>query len=237
MPSTRQVLVLAPMTMELKPIVKLLGARPSESEDTKFFSGQCGPLDVVVSQIGVGPSVAATSTERLLDLFDVERVILSGIAGGIHPSSAIGTVIVPDVVVEVSTGKELRPSRLGDTGKAGKVGTVDELIVDPSRIASLVDQGIDALEMEASGVGSVCDEHNVPWSVVRVISDRPDDGFADDSVMDTLRPDGTADPWAALRLMVTKPGRIPGLVRLGRDSSAAASKAAKTTFRALQGLA
>lgn len=225
------------MTMELKPIVKLLGARPSEAGGTKFYNGQCGPLDVLVSQIGVGPSVAASSTGRLLDQFAVERVILSGIAGGIHPSSAIGTVIVPDVVVEVSSGKELRPSRLGDAGMGGKVGTVDELIVDPSRIAGLVDQGIDALEMEASGVGSVCDERSVPWSVVRVISDRPDDGFADGAVLETLRPDGTADPWAALRLMVTKPGRIPGLVRLGRDSSAASAKAAKTTFEALQGLA
>jgi adenosylhomocysteine nucleosidase len=237
MPPTRRVLVLAPMTMELKPIAKLLGARPSETGDDRSYVGRCGSLDVVVSQIGVGPSVAAASTQRLLDQFDVERVILSGIAGGIHPSSAIGTVIVPDVVVEVSSGKELRPSRLGDTAMRGTVGTVDELIVDSSRIAGLVDQGIDALEMEASGVGSVCDERSVPWSVVRVISDRPDDEFADGAVLDTLRPDGTADPWAALRLMVTKPGRIPGLVRLGRNSSAAATKAARTTFGALQGLA
>ncbi len=221
------------MAMELRPIVKLLGAHPSTVEGMKVFTGHRGAFDIVVSQIGIGPSVAARSTERLLDQFAVDQVVVSGIAGGIHPSSSIGTVIVPEVVVEVSSGREFRPSPLGGMARDGKVGTVDEFIVDPSRLAKLVDEGVVALEMESTGVGAVCDERHVPWSVVRVISDRPDDGYADSSVLGTLRPDGSADLWATLHLVAARPSRIPGLVRLGRDSTRAAVKAAKTTLAAL----
>ncbi len=221
------------MAMELKPIVKLLGARPSTVGGIKIFTGHHGAFEVVVSQIGVGPSVAATSTERLLDQLEVDQVVVSGIAGGIHSDSTIGAVIMPEVIVEVSSGREFRPSPLGRTAMQGKVGTVDEIIVDPVRVARLVDQGLIAVEMESAGVGLVCDRRGVPWSVVRVISDRPDDGYTDDAVLGILRPDGSTDPWAALRLVATKPGRLPGLVRLGRDSSAAANKAAKATLAAL----
>jgi nucleoside phosphorylase len=221
------------MAMELKPIVKRLGARASTVAGSKVFVGRRGTVELIVSQLGVGPAVAARTTERLLDQFAVDHVVVSGIAGGIAPTSTIGRVIVPEVLLDVKSGRELRPSPLGGTIMAGKVGTVDELIVDPTRLARLIDQGVVALEMESTGVGSVCEDRGVPWSVVRVISDRPDDGYTDPSVLGTLRPDGSADVWAALRLMASKPSRIPGLVRLGRDSSMAAAKAATSTLEAL----
>jgi hypothetical protein len=69
--------------------------------------------------------------------------------------------------------------------------------------------------------------------VVRVVSDRPDDGLTDIPVMGALRPDGSTDAKAALRLMMAKPRRIPGLVRLGRDASTAAGRAAHVTLEAL----
>ncbi|MGD0393293.1 MAG: 5'-methylthioadenosine/S-adenosylhomocysteine nucleosidase [Acidimicrobiales bacterium] len=233
MSSIRRALVLAPMAMELRPIVKRLGARPSTATGTKVFVGRQGTVEIIVSQLGVGPTVAARATERLLDRFAVDHVVVSGIAGGIAPACTIGSVIVPDVVLDVTSGREFRPSPLGELVMGGKVGTVDELIVEPSRLARLADQGVIALEMESTGVASVCEERGVPWSAVRVISDRPDDGYTDGAVLGTLRPDGSADMRAALRLMATRPKRIPRLVRLGRDSSMAAGRAAKTTLEAL----
>ncbi len=229
----RRALILAPMAMELRPIVKRLGARPSTSAGTKVFVGRQETIEIIVSQLGVGPTVAARTTERLLDQFPVDHVVVSGIAGGIAAASTIGTVIVPDVVLDVKSGREFRPSPLGPAVMGGKVATVDEIIVDPSRLAGLADQGVMALEMETTGVASVCEDRGVPWSAVRVISDRPDDGHTDNAVLGTLRPDGSADMWAALRLMATRPNRIPGLVRLGRDASMAAGRAARTTLEAL----
>lgn len=229
----RRALVLAPMTIELRPVVKRLGARPSRVDGIKVFRAQRGGVDITVAQIGVGPTMAARITKRLLDLIPVDHVVVSGIAGGLDPGATIGTVILPAVVLDVASGREYHHSPLGDVPLAGKIGTVDELIVDPTRLASLAEQGVLALEMEAAGVAAACESAGIPWSVVRVISDRPDDGLTEAPVLDALRPDGTTDVWAALRLVATRPSRIPGFVRLGRDSSMAAGKAAVATLAAL----
>jgi adenosylhomocysteine nucleosidase len=221
------------MSMELRPIVKLLDARPSKEAGMKVYLGRRGTVDVVVSQIGVGPPAAARATDRLLEHFAVDHVLVCGIAGGIGSSATIGTVLVPEVVLDLSSGQEYRPAPLGEITPDGKIGTVDELITDPSRLDGLIDQGVIALEMESAGVASVCEARGVPWTVFRVISDRPDDGYTDDSVLGVLRPDGSTDIGAALRLMATRPSRIRGFVRLGRDASMAAAKAAKTTLNAL----
>jgi adenosylhomocysteine nucleosidase len=221
------------MTMELRPVVKRLGARPSRVNGRKVFRAQRAGVDITVAQIGVGPTMAARVTKQLLDLIAVDHVVVSGIAGGLDPGATIGTVIVPAVVLDVASGREYHPSPLGDVPPVGKIGTVDELIVDPTRLAGLAEQGVLALEMEATGVAEACESAGIPWSVVRVISDRPDDGLTEAPVLDALRPDGTTDVWAALRLVVSKPSRIPGFVRLGRDSSMAAGKAAAATLAAL----
>ena len=149
------------------------------------------------------------------------------------PTATIGTVVVPSVVLDVASGRELCPVPLGHVVPEGKIGTVDELIVDPDRLARLADQGVIALEMESSGVGAVCKARGIPWTAVRVVSDRPDDGLTEPPVLGTLRPDGSADLWAAVRLMAARPSRIRGFVRLGRDASMAAARAAKTTLDAL----
>jgi nucleoside phosphorylase len=221
------------MSLELRAVVKLLGGRPSTVDGMKVYTGRQGEVEVVTAQIGVGPAAAARSTEQLLDRFNVDHVLVSGIAGGIVPTTTIGSVVIPEVMLDVPSGREYHPATLGTLEPAGKVGTVDELIMDPVRLAGLVDQGVVALEMESTGVGSVCEVRGVPWTVIRVISDRPDDGLTEDAVMDVLRPDGTTDVGAAIRLMVAKPSRIPRFLRLGRDASMAARRAAKTALRAL----
>jgi adenosylhomocysteine nucleosidase len=222
------------MTLELRALVKRLGARSSTVEGRVVFTARYGDTDVAVSQIGVGPSAARASAEQLLDRLQVDHVVVSGIAGGIHADSVVGGVIVPHTVVDVSSGRTYRTTQLGALQQSGTVGTVDEFITDPVRLAGLVDDGVVALEMESSGVGEVCEARGVPWSVVRVISDRPDAGLADGAVMDALRPDGSTNVLAALKAMAVKPNRIPGFLQLGRDASMAARKAAATTVGALR---
>lgn len=52
-------------------------------------------------------------------------------------------------------------------------------------------------------------------------------------VMTLVRPDGSPDLRAATRFFLRHPGRLPRMVRLGRDSSVAATTAARASVSAL----
>jgi adenosylhomocysteine nucleosidase len=221
------------MSMELKPVIKRTKAQSLSVSGARAFAGRRGDAVVFAAQAGVGTAAAGETTDRLLDQIEVDHVVVCGVAGGIVPTSVIGEVIVPDTLVEMSTGAELKPDPLGHLDPKGKVATVDELITDPGQLAGLVDDGVVAVEMESTGVARVCEKRGVPWSVVRSISDRPHDGLTDDGVMDLLKPDGSVDVLSAVRVMIARPSRIRRFMRLGRDASLAANRAADTTVGAL----
>ena len=233
MDSLRRALVLAPMSSELRPIVKFARARKTRAGDFSVYTGRVGPVDVVAAQLGVGPVFSRRVTERALAQFQIDHVIVSGIAGGLHPDMTIGTLVIPETVMDVSSGTLYHSAPMEGVERSGMVATSDHLIMDKGRLDELQRQGVMAMEMESSGVAAACEAAGVPWTTFRVISDRPDDGLTDDAIMSLLRPDGTSDVAAALRFMALHPKRIPGMLRLGRDSSMAASKAARSALSAL----
>jgi hypothetical protein len=71
----------------------------------------------------------------------------------------------------------------------------------------------------------VCERRGVPWSAVRSISDIL--GVTPGDVIGLANADGTPNVGASIRYLVTKPWRIPRLVRLGLDATRAATGAAK----------
>jgi adenosylhomocysteine nucleosidase len=233
MDTLRRALVLAPMSSELRPIVKYARAGHTTAGGFAAYAGRAGEVDVVVAQLGVGPASSRSVTERALAHYKIDHVLVSGIAGGLHPDMTIGTVVIPEVVMDVSSGKRYNSAPMEGVERNGLVATTDHLIMDKERLDELRRLGVVAMEMESSGVASACEAAGVPWTTFRVISDRPEDGLTDDAVMSLLRPDGTSDVAAALRFMTRHPRRIPGMVRLARDSSMAASKAARTALHAL----
>lgn len=231
------ILVLAPMRSELRPVVRALSARRDRTADTLLYRARRHGRDVVAAPLGVGPAVARRTTTALLDRLGpgVEHVVVSGIAGGLDPAATVGTVLVPEVVIDLENGREVRPARLGPRRPAGTVATAAELIVDRRRLDGLLARGVIALDMETAGVGEVCEERGVPWTAFRAVSDRPDDGLVDGSVFSLLNEDGTADVRGGIRFVLSHPGRLPGLVRLARDSSRGCGLAARAAVEALPG--
>jgi hypothetical protein len=75
----------------------------------------------------------------------------------------------------------------------------------------------------------------MPWSAVRAISDLASD-HPDAAVLDLAHPDGTPNPRAAIPFLLRNPRRIPGLLKLGRDSVRAARAAAAEADRQLRTL-
>jgi adenosylhomocysteine nucleosidase len=61
----------------------------------RFTTGVLRGNRVVIVLSGVSMVNAAMTTQRLVDHFRIERLVLSGIAGGIDPARRVGDVVVP----------------------------------------------------------------------------------------------------------------------------------------------
>jgi adenosylhomocysteine nucleosidase len=231
--TVRRVGVLAPMPSELAPVVKTMGLQRSDGGDPKVHVGRVGVVDVVATRTGMGLRLATEATLGLLESFDVDHVLVVGIAGGIGPAR-IGDVLRPATVVDRSSGTRYDATPL-EGELAGVVSCSDEFLVEPGRVAALADEGVRALDMETSAIAAVCVDRGVSWSAVRVISDLATD-HPDASVLDLAHPDGTPNARTAIPFLLKHPQRIPGLVRLARDSTRAARAAAAEADRQLRAL-
>jgi adenosylhomocysteine nucleosidase len=219
--------LLAPMPSEFGPLVKALALHRGESG----FTGTAGPIELVAAKTGIGTRRAAAATERLLDTAAVDHVMVVGIAGGMG-SSKVGDVIFPEVVVDKTTGAQYHPSPLHPVESHGRLVTHDDFDMQPAERDALVADGFIAVDMETSAIASVCERRGVSWSAVRSISDLV--GVTPGDVIGLANPDGTPNVGASIRYFLTKPWRIPRLVRLGLDARGAANAAAAAAARLLR---
>ena len=140
-----------------------------------MHTGVVGNAEIVATTTGIGTALATSATERL-GLGDFDRVMVVGIAGGVGPSVGIGDIVIPEVVVDGPSGNEYRPAPIDGPTPRGSIVTSDDFIVDPERLAQLIANGVIAVDMETGSVAAVCAQRGIPWSTVRAISDRAEDG-------------------------------------------------------------
>jgi adenosylhomocysteine nucleosidase len=222
--------VLAPMKSELRPVAKAFGLKPERRDGVDVQAGSVGNADVIATTTGIGTALAVEATERLLNLGPFDRVVVVGIAGGVGPTVAIGDVVIPEVVIDGTTGTEYRPAPIDAPTPRGTIVTSDDFIIDPTRLDTLIAQGVVAVDMETGSVAATCAARGVPWSTVRAISDRAEEG--DDEMPGLANPDGSPNGAAIARYFAKHPGRIPYMLKVGRGSMLAAKNAATTAARA-----
>src|SRR2546423_549484 len=202
------------MPMELSPLVKKLSLSKTEVNGVTVHRGTLDGRDVVAIVTGLGTKLATEAMERLLDATPVDRVVVVGITGAVENETPIGTLILPEVVVNSVTGSEHRPAPLGDGTPHGRMWTTDIINTDLDVIAGLRESGVVSLDMETAAIAEVCEARGIPWSVFRSISDRSTDGSIDDEVFKLANQDGTPNPKAIIRYFARHPGRIPQMMRM-----------------------
>ena len=97
------VLILAPMRIELQPLVRVLRLRRVEaagSPGRRIYRGTAGKLRLVATTAGIGTAASAAAAREMLDAEPFDRVVVCGVAGGIGPGTPVGSVIVPQAVRE-----------------------------------------------------------------------------------------------------------------------------------------
>jgi len=159
-------------------------------------------LEIVLSYSKIGKVNAALTAATMIEHFGCEMLLFTGVAGAIAPELKIGDLVVATQLCQhdlditafghphgyVPEGKiYVQPSRelihiaktvadeKGINLKKGIIATGDQFIADIERkkwIATTFEA--DAIEMEGAAVAQVCDALDVPFFVLRAISDTAD---------------------------------------------------------------
>lgn len=232
--AVRRLAILAPMPNELAPVVERFALAPSAGEPG-LFRGALGATEIVAIRSGIGMRAGAEAAQRLIDAASPDHLFVVGIAGGIGPDQRIGDAIAPEQVWDLETGARLRPAAVGTQPGRGVLASSDRFAL-PDEARELGRQGIIAVDMETAAVGGVCERRGCRWSVFRAISDRADDGSTDPAVLGLVDAEGRPLPGAVVRFVLTRPHRIPQLVRLARGTSQATHAAADAALAAARSL-
>ena len=232
----RNVVVLAPMPLEMEAIVAAFGLRPTSDAKDAPWAGRIGESDVTAIHIGMGPPLTRVATSRLFDAsapdhVPVDHVMIAGICGGLDPDLEVGTLVNPETLVEHSSGARYRHEPPGDAPRAGTLVTTEGVSLDAELSLQFFRDGCIAVDMESSAVAEVCTAHGCAWSVYRCIGDRHFDGLLDERVVALANPDGSGNLAELQRLLAAEPEVAKKLERLSHDSALAARLAAEAAFR------
>lgn len=170
----------------------------------KFYEGQINNQSVVLVESGIGKVQSGVTTAFLIQNFKVDCVINSGSAGGIGDGLHVGDVVLstgtayhdvdatafgykkgqlpgqPQIfpASQELIGKVKRAAEKNDlTIKEGLIVTGDQFIDSSKKIAKIKAIYPDALccEMEGAAVGQVACEFDIPYLVIRAMSDVGDE--------------------------------------------------------------
>ena len=159
-------------------------------------------LEIVLAYSKIGKVFSALTAATMLEHFGCEMLLFTGVAGAVDPELKIGDLIaatqlcqhdlditafghphgyVPEGKVYIEPDRRLLhiakevAEEKGIDLKGGIIATGDQFIADPERKAWIAQTfDADAIEMEGAAVAVVCDAMNVPFFVLRAISDAAD---------------------------------------------------------------
>jgi len=206
------------MPIELAPLVEKLSLEEREVGGVPMHTGRVRGREVVAIVTGMGMDLATAGTRRLLDAISPRWLLVVGITGALESETPIGTLVNPELVVNSATGEQFRPAPLIEETPAGKMWTSVGMTTRAHDLDALRSQGVVSLDMETAAIADVCDSRGIPWSVIRTISDRANDGTTDEEVFRLSNMDGTPDHEAIERYIAEHPERVPVLAQLAKDA-------------------
>lgn len=197
--------IICAMEEEIKTLVEKFADKQEQSiADMKYYTGTINGHEVVLVQSGIGKVQAAVNTAFLANNFHVDCIINSGSAGGIGDGMHVGDVVLStgtayhdadstafgykmgqmpgqpqifeaDAHLRAAVKKAAEENGL--PVREGLIVTGDQFINSTAKIKQIKGIFPDALcsEMEGAAVGQVAHEFNIPYLVIRAMSDVGDE--------------------------------------------------------------
>ncbi len=195
--------IMGAMPEEIEPVLaRLDDVRRHEIADNIYYTSLYGSLDLVIAYSKIGKVFSALTAATMIERFGVDKMLFSGVAGAINSELRIGDLIaatklcqhdlditafghpygyVPEGKVFIESDSYLleiaaiAADKKSISLKRGIVATGDQFVADEGRKEWIGKTfGADALEMEGASVAVVCDAFDVPFFILRAISDAAD---------------------------------------------------------------
>ncbi|MAC85214.1 MAG: 5'-methylthioadenosine/S-adenosylhomocysteine nucleosidase [Arcobacter sp.] len=173
-----------------------------EFANNKYYEVSHNGLDIVIAYSKIGKVFASLTATTMIEKFGCDTLLFSGVAGAINPELNIGDLIIADKLCQhdlditafghpngfvpggnvfVETSKDLREVAkevaVENNLKVieGTIATGDQFVHSTER-KNFIESTFkaDALEMEGASVAVVCDALDVPFFILRAISDSAD---------------------------------------------------------------
>ncbi|MEJ2437036.1 MAG: 5'-methylthioadenosine/adenosylhomocysteine nucleosidase [Sulfurovaceae bacterium] len=211
-----KIAILGAMQEEIEPLLSYMEeAKAVSYANNVYYECKYRGKDVVIAYSKIGKVFSALTATLLIEKFGCEALLFSGVAGAIHEDLKVGDLIIADglcqhdlditafghpygfvpegdvcIVSDVKLrdiAKEVAKEK-GIVLKEGVIATGDQFVACSDRKKWVKDTfNAHALEMEGASVAVVCNALNVPFFILRAISDSADDdaGFDFDAFLES----------------------------------------------------
>ena len=198
-----KIAIMGAMPEEVAPILERLGEyKTTKYADNEYYEASYKGVEIVVAYSKIGKVFSTLTASTMIQHFNCDKLLFSGVAGGINSNLKIGDLIVatklsqhdlditafghpmgfvPGGSVFIDTDKDLLAlskvvaKDLGKKVQEGIIATGDQFVHDEKVKENIVKHfNADALEMEGGSVAVVCKSLNIPFFILRAISDTAD---------------------------------------------------------------
>ncbi|MDF1879858.1 5'-methylthioadenosine/adenosylhomocysteine nucleosidase [Sulfurimonas sp. MAG313] len=198
-----KIAIMGAMPEETAPLLERVGEYTvHEFAGNKYYEATYKGHDLIIAYSKIGKVFSTLTATTMFQKFGAELLLFSGVAGAINPKLKIGDLIaatklaqhdlditafdhphgfVPEGKIFIEADASLVAKamdvakEMGLTLMEGTIATGDQFIADPVKNKWIGDTfNADALEMEGASVACVCDAMNIPFFILRAISDAAD---------------------------------------------------------------
>ena len=171
---------------------------------TNYYHGELFGKEVVVAKCGIGKVNAALCTQNMIYAYEPELVINTGCAAGVGDGILVGDIVLASSCVQhdidygplpdargyvdgidkifIDSDEESTKiisdiaQRQGNHTRIGVIATGDQFLCDKDKKEDIKTHfNAQAVEMEGGAIAHACYANNVPFVILRSISDNGDD--------------------------------------------------------------
>lgn len=170
---------------------------------TIFYCGKIGKNEIILMQCGIGKVCAACATQALISKFSPDYIINTGCAGALNSNLKVGDLVISTSAIEYDLDFREIGFPLGFITSLGiseikadqsliskiksaidkEMNIMEGLVVSGDKFVSSNSQRDEILknfpealctEMEGAAIAHVCAQNNVPFCILRCMSDTAD---------------------------------------------------------------